>query len=53
MPEESPDLTRVLVETAKEKPADVAEQLMPVVYEKLHALAEKYLEVYQDTRTAA
>ena len=43
MPEKSPNLTQVLVETAKEKPADVAEKLMPVVYDELHALAEKYL----------
>lgn len=43
MPDDTRNLTQVLVDTNDERPAVVAKKLMPVVYDELHALAEKYL----------
>jgi len=39
----SSDLTQVLVGTVGEPPADVAKRLLPLVYDELRALAERYL----------
>jgi RNA polymerase sigma factor (TIGR02999 family) len=41
--DETTNLTQVLLDTSDERPARVAEKLMPIVYERLHAMAEKYL----------
>lgn len=43
MEDKSSDLTQVLVDTAGERPADVAKKLLPLVYDELRALAERYL----------
>ena len=39
----SSDLTQVLIDTSGEQPADVAKKLMPLVYDELRQLAERYL----------
>lgn len=41
--DETTNLTQVLLDTSDERPARIAEKLMPIVYERLHAMAEKYL----------
>ena len=38
-----PDLTQILTDASGEQPADVAKKLMPLVYDELRALAERYL----------
>ncbi len=39
----SSDLTQVLIDASGEQPADVAKKLMPLVYDELRQLAERYL----------
>jgi RNA polymerase sigma factor (TIGR02999 family) len=43
MGDKSDNVTRMLVDTAAESPADVAKKLMPLVYDELRALAARYL----------
>jgi RNA polymerase sigma-70 factor (ECF subfamily) len=38
-----PDLTQILVDASGEQPADVAKKLMPLVYDELRDLADRYL----------
>ena len=39
----SSDLTQILVDSSSAQPADVAKRLMPLVYDELRHLAERYL----------
>ena len=38
-----PDVTQILVDSSGEQPADVAQRLLPFVYDELRELAERYL----------
>ncbi len=38
-----PDLTQILADASGERSADMAKKLMPLVYDELRALAERYL----------
>jgi len=39
----SPDVTQILADAGGERPGDVAQKLMPIVYDELRELAERYL----------
>ena len=39
----SSDLTQILVDSSGERPADVAKRLLPLVYDELRDLADRYL----------
>ena len=43
MKDASTNLTQMLVDTSNARPQDVAKKLMPLVYDELRALAQKYL----------